>query len=277
MQARIWGRRGSFPTRAACIPRCTAGGSGRCGSTPGSAPRKRRTRDSAICSTRDRPDSRWRSISPPRWGIDSDHPEAEGEVGRVGVAIDTVDDMDALFHDIPLDQVSTSMTINATAAILLAMYVVVGEEQGIRADGSGDDPERHPQGVHRARHLHLSARAVAASGRRRVPLRGRGRDEVQSDLDLRLSHARGGRDGGAGAGVHLRRRTRVRARARSPPGSRSTLRAAAVVLLRRAQRSVRGGRQVPRGAAPVGTAHARALRRERRRRRGCASTPRPAA
>jgi methylmalonyl-CoA mutase, N-terminal domain len=68
---------------------------------------------------------------PTQMGYDSDHPMAEGEVGRVGVAIDTVEDMAVLFREIPLDQVSTSMTINATAAILLAMYVVTGEEQGI--------------------------------------------------------------------------------------------------------------------------------------------------
>ncbi|HLB54484.1 MAG TPA: methylmalonyl-CoA mutase family protein, partial [Gemmatimonadales bacterium] len=68
---------------------------------------------------------------PTQMGYDSDHPMAAGEVGRVGVAIDTVDDMARLFEGIPLDQVSTSMTINATAAILLAMYVVVAEERGI--------------------------------------------------------------------------------------------------------------------------------------------------
>jgi len=68
---------------------------------------------------------------PTQMGYDSDHPMAEGEVGRAGVAIDTVDDLERLFHEIPLDQVSTSMTINATAAILLAMYVVVGEEHGV--------------------------------------------------------------------------------------------------------------------------------------------------
>ena len=68
---------------------------------------------------------------PTQMGFDSDHPMAEGEVGRVGVAIDTVDDLERLFHGIPLGGVSTSMTINATAAILLAMYVVVGEEQGV--------------------------------------------------------------------------------------------------------------------------------------------------
>ncbi len=68
---------------------------------------------------------------PTQMGYDSDHPMSVGEVGRVGVAIDTVDDLAVLFRGIPLDRVSTSMTINATAAILLAMYVVVGEEQGI--------------------------------------------------------------------------------------------------------------------------------------------------
>jgi len=68
---------------------------------------------------------------PTQMGYDSDHPMALGEVGRVGVAIDTVEDLKTLFGEIPLDRVSTSMTINATAAILLAMYVVAGEEQGV--------------------------------------------------------------------------------------------------------------------------------------------------
>jgi len=68
---------------------------------------------------------------PTQMGYDSDHAMARGEVGRVGVAIDTVDDLAILFREIPLDRVTTSMTINATAAILLAMYVVVAEEQGL--------------------------------------------------------------------------------------------------------------------------------------------------
>jgi methylmalonyl-CoA mutase, N-terminal domain len=67
---------------------------------------------------------------PTQMGIDSDSPRAAGEVGRVGVAIDTVDDMHTLLDGIPLDSVSTSMTINATAATLLAMYIVVAEERG---------------------------------------------------------------------------------------------------------------------------------------------------
>jgi methylmalonyl-CoA mutase N-terminal domain/subunit len=68
---------------------------------------------------------------PTQIGYDSDHPLAEGEVGKVGVAIDSLADMEALFDGIPLHQVTTSMTINATAAILLCMYVAVARKQGV--------------------------------------------------------------------------------------------------------------------------------------------------
>ncbi len=71
---------------------------------------------------------------PTQMGYDSDAPLAAGEVGKVGVAIDTIDDMRLLFDGIPLEKVSVSMTINATAAVLLAMYLVVAEERGIPAD-----------------------------------------------------------------------------------------------------------------------------------------------
>ena len=68
---------------------------------------------------------------PTQMGYDSDNPMARGEVGKVGVAIDTIDDMRVLFDQIPLDQVSTSMTINSPAAILLLLYQLVAEEQGV--------------------------------------------------------------------------------------------------------------------------------------------------
>ena len=68
---------------------------------------------------------------PTQMGYDSDAPIAHGEVGKVGVAIDSIEDMRALFDKIPLDQVSTSMTINAPAALLLLLYQLVGEEQGV--------------------------------------------------------------------------------------------------------------------------------------------------
>jgi methylmalonyl-CoA mutase N-terminal domain/subunit len=71
---------------------------------------------------------------PTQMGLDSDSPRSLGEVGRAGVAIDSVEDMHVLLEGIPLDTVSTSMTINATAATLLAMYLVVAEERGIPRD-----------------------------------------------------------------------------------------------------------------------------------------------
>src|SRR5438034_4902106 len=75
---------------------------------------------------------------PTQIGYDSDHALAEGEVGKVGVAIDSIEDMAALFEGIPLDRVSTSMTINATAIILLALYVAVAKRQGVApASASG--------------------------------------------------------------------------------------------------------------------------------------------
>jgi methylmalonyl-CoA mutase N-terminal domain/subunit len=72
---------------------------------------------------------------PTQMGYDSDHPMSEGEVGKVGVAISTLEDMRTLFESIPLAKVSTSMTINATAAILLAMYITLAEEQGAPMKG----------------------------------------------------------------------------------------------------------------------------------------------
>lgn len=71
---------------------------------------------------------------PTQIGYDSDHALSEGEVGKVGVAIDSLKDMEILFDGIPLDQVSTSMTINAPASVLLAMYIAVAEKQGVSPD-----------------------------------------------------------------------------------------------------------------------------------------------
>jgi len=68
---------------------------------------------------------------PTQIGLDSDHPLARGEVGRVGVAIDSLEDMERLFEGIPLDSVSTSMTINATAAILLGLYLALARKPGV--------------------------------------------------------------------------------------------------------------------------------------------------
>src|ERR1700716_3462747 len=71
---------------------------------------------------------------PSLMGHDSDHPRSEGEVGREGVAVDTLADMETLFDGIPLDEVTVSMTINAPAAIMLAFYVVAAEGRGVSPD-----------------------------------------------------------------------------------------------------------------------------------------------
>ena len=68
---------------------------------------------------------------PTQMGYDADHPLSEGEVGKVGVSISSLEDMETLFHGLPLDRISTSMTINATASILLALYIAVAKKQGV--------------------------------------------------------------------------------------------------------------------------------------------------
>ena len=97
---------------------------------------------------------------PTQMGYDSDHPRAEGEVGKVGVAIDSLDDMRVLLAGLPLDKVSTSMTINATAAILLLLYELVAEEQGVDAGAAvGGTIQNDILKEYVARgHLHLPAR-----------------------------------------------------------------------------------------------------------------------
>ena len=85
---------------------------------------------------------------PTQCGYDSDHPDVEEEVGRVGVALDTLADAEILFDRIPLDAISTSFTINGTAAILLAFYVAVGEKQGVdRSKLRGTSAERSPKAI----------------------------------------------------------------------------------------------------------------------------------
>ena len=77
---------------------------------------------------------------PTQLGLDSDDPRCLGEVGRTGVAIDTIDDMRTAFDEIPLDEVSTSMTINAPAGVLLLLYELVGDEQGVPSERCAAPP-----------------------------------------------------------------------------------------------------------------------------------------
>jgi methylmalonyl-CoA mutase, N-terminal domain len=140
---------------------------------------------------------------PSLMGHDSDHPRSLGEVGREGVAVDTVGDMETLFRGIPLDEVSVSMTINAPAAIMLAFYVVAAERPGVtRTNLSGtiqtDILKEYiaqkewcfpvdPRDAARHRHGRVLLPAAAA---------------VASDQHQRLPHPRGRLDGRSGARVH---------------------------------------------------------------------------
>ncbi len=102
-------------------------------------------------------------------GYDADSPLSEGEVGKCGVAVSSLADMEVLFDGIPLEQVTVSQTINAPASVLLAMYLVVAEKQGARL---GQDfrnaTERHSQGVHRAERMDLSDQTGDEAGDRHV-------------------------------------------------------------------------------------------------------------
>ena len=99
---------------------------------------------------------------PTQTGYDPDHVLARGEVGKVGVPVSHIGDMRALFEAIPLATMNTSMTINATAAWLLALYVAVADEQGVpRARAFRHHAERHHQGISLARHPCVSANTLA--------------------------------------------------------------------------------------------------------------------
>ena len=143
---------GEFPFTRGNFPRGYRGRLWTSGSTRGSAPRRSPTSATATCWPRAAPDCPSRSICRPSAATTPTILTCEEEVGRVGVALDTLADAEILFDQIPLDAVSTSFTINGTAAILLAFYVAAGEKQGVAArEAARHDPERHPQGVREPR------------------------------------------------------------------------------------------------------------------------------
>ena len=215
---------------------------------------------------------------PSLMGFDSDHPRSEGEVGREGVAIDTLDDMQTLF---------------------------AGDRSG-RGDGVDDDQRAggDRDGVLRGRgRASRACRRIGWAARSR-PTSSRSTSRrrsgafpvdpamrllgdliewslaqhaaLASGLDLRLSHPRGGLDGGAGARVHAQGRADVRRAGDRARPRRRRLRAAVELLLQRADRLLRGDREVPRGAPDLGARAPGHVRRARSRRAcSCASTRRP--
>ena len=216
---------------------------------------------------------------PTLMGYDADHPRALGEVGREGVAVSSLADMEALFADIPLDQVTTSMTMNCSGEHALGDVLRGRGAPGIALDKVGGHLQNDMLKEFIAQKEWISP--PAPSVRIIVDMIefcAQHGAAVEHDLDFRLPHPRSRLDGRAGARVHVGRRHRLRAGGRRPRSRRRQLRAAAFLLLQRAQRLLRGDRQVPRGAPHVGEDHARALRGQRPEVRGCcARTRRPPA
>ncbi len=198
---------------------------------------------------------------PTQLGRDSDDPLCDGEVGRTGVPIDTIEDMRICFDEIPLDQVSTSMTINAPAGDPAAALRTGRRGAGGRLEAAArHGPERRPQGVRRARQLHLPARGDDAADHRHVRVLPRAGAEVEHDLDLRVPHPREGLLGRPGGRVHARQRDRLHRGGARPRARDRRVRAPARVLLQLPQQRLPGGRQVPRRAADVGAHRQGALR-----------------
>ena len=172
---------------------------------------------------------------PTQIGMDSDSPLALGEVGKVGVAIDSLDDMQTLLNSIPLDRVSTSMTINSTAAILLALYVAVARQQGadLRRLAGTIQNDILKEYIARGTYIYPVRPAmrivtdIFAWCAAEIP-------NWNVDLHFRLSHPRGGFHRGPGGGVHSGRRHRLRrcSDRRRPEGGR--FRSAALFLFQRA-------------------------------------------
>ena len=261
--------RASTRSPAASSRRCTAAGSGRCASTPASRPRPRRTSGSATCSTQGQTGLSVAFDLPTQMGYDSDAPEAEGEVGRVGVPIAQPRRHGDPARGLPLGEVSTSMTINATAPILLALYVAAAEKQGVAAVGglaarprTTSSRSTSPAGrtsTRRARRCGSSP-TCSSSARRELPrwntisicgyhMREAGATAAQ-ELAFTLADAIAYVDAAVARGLDV-----------DDFAGRLSFFFAAWT------RAVRGGRQVPGRPPDVGADHARAVRRDRTRSR----------
>ena len=209
-----------------------------------------------------RPASRPPSISRRSWAT-TPTPRGRGEVGMGGVAVDTLRDMEVLFDGIPLDEVTTSMTINGQRHRRARALHRARRAAGHPArEARRHRPERLPEGVHRAARVARPAPAGDALVTDMIEFCAKEVPRWNTVSHQRLSHPRGRRDGGAGARLHARRRHRLRGGVPRARPRRRRLRAAALLLLRRAQRLLRGDREVPRRAPHLGAHHEGALRRE---------------
>ena len=169
-------------------------------------------------------------------GYDTDAPEALGEFGKCGVAVSSLKDMEILLDGIPLDKVSTSMTINSPAAIIWAMYIAAAEKQGVRPDQLRGTTQNDILKEFIAQKEYIfppepSMRLVVDT----MEFGSQTGPAVEHHLDQRLPHPRGRLDRRAGTGLHPGRWHGIRALGHRPRHGRGRVRAAPVVLLQRAQ------------------------------------------
>ena len=203
---------------------------------------------------------------PTLMGYDSDHARSLGEVGREGVAIDSLADMETLFQGIPLGEVSTSMTINGPAAMLLAFYVCVAEQQGVpRAELRGtiqtDILKEYIAQKEWIFPPEPSMRLVDDM----IEFCSRGAAALAPDLDLRLPHPRGRLERRSGARLHARRTASPTSMRRSSAGSTSTSsrrgsRSSSTRISTSSRRSPSTARRAGSGRASCATATARRTR-----------------
>ena len=178
---------------------------------------------------------------PTQMGYDSDHARAEGEVGKVGVAIDSLADMRLLMADLPMDKVTTSMTINATGAILLLLYQLVAEEQGVASEkvrGTIQNDilkEYIARGTYIYPPLSIDVRLIVDT----FSYCAAEPPELEHDLHFWLSHPRGRLNGGAGDRLHACQRHRLRRSSHRCGDGRRRVRCPALVLLDRTTTSSR--------------------------------------
>ena len=263
MRRRLSSRRASFRSRGARTGTCIGAGRGRSASTRGSRRRRSRTQRYRYLLASGQTGLSVAFDLPTQLGYDSDDPRALGEVGRTGVAIDSLADMELLLAEIPLGKVSTSMTINAPASLLLLLYELVAEGQGVPAAELRGTVQNDILKEYIARgnyifpprpSMRLTTDLFAYCAERipswnTISISGYHIREAGSTAVQELAFTLGERDrllrrGGCGGAVAGR------------------VRRAAVVLLQRAQRLLPGGREVPGGAAVVGADHARPVRRD---------------
>ena len=172
---------------------------------------------------------------PTQIGYDADDAMALGEVGKVGVSISSVEDMARLFDQIPLDKVSTSMTINAPAGVLLAMYIAVAKRQGVEMKSLRGTIQNDILKEYVARgHVYISACAFDATHHRYLFVLHARSSELEHHLSFGLSHPRSRFNCGAGSCVHAGEWNRVRGCRSQVRTERGRVRTADILLLQRA-------------------------------------------